>query len=113
MSSKLKKHKPNYRTIPANYCVGNRPMVQAKEYLKNRIDQITPNIYAAFALTLSDEKYGWTAEQITDLFADTQRLWLDSMSDGRNMAQICSDLLDIDVIAGGDEGYLDEEGGEH
>ena len=94
-----KKHKP----MPRRYRTGNFTIDAAKEYLFKRIDQITPNVYSAFALVLA-KNYGWEAEQIATLFAETQSLWQDSLDDGRDMAQICLDELGIDVRAGSDKG---------
>ena len=78
---------------------GNRSMDSAVEYLYKRIDQITPNIYAAFAIVLIRD-YGWDSDAVSELFGKTQILWQDALTDGRDMAQICSDEYDINVIAG-------------
>lgn len=77
---------------------GNFTMDAAKNYLYKRISQITPNVYAAFALALSER--GWSTEDISELFAQTQVIWQDALTDGRDMVQICSDELDIDVRSG-------------
>ena len=89
--------------IPKKYQTGNFAMDAAKRYLYGKIDQLTPQIYSAFALVLH-ENHGWDAEQIATLFAETQSLWAESAADGRNMAQICLDEIGIDVRAGSERG---------
>lgn len=96
------------KSMPSRFRTGNRMMDATKEYLYKRIDQITPNVYSAFALVLATN-YGWEPEQIATLFAETQSLWADSLDDGRDMTQICLDELGIDVRAGAEQGI---EGGE-
>lgn len=104
MGKDKKKHKKKNKGngLPKRYLTGNGGWDSAKRYLYKRIDQITPNIYAAFALVLS-RIYGWKTEKIAELFAETQKLWAESVADNRNMAQICYDELGIDVRAGAEQ----------
>ncbi len=95
MPMKKKKHK----SLPNRYRTGNFTIDAAKNYLYKKVDQITPNVYSAFCLVLS-RNYGWDAEEIAKLFAETQSLWCDSLTDGRDMTQICLDEIGIDVRAG-------------
>lgn len=70
------------------------------EKLRNGINEITPVVYSAFALALSDQKYGWTHEQIEDLFADTQWLWNKCIELDVSMPEYCLEKTGIDVISG-------------
>ena len=79
---------------------------KTKYSIKNeikRIDKLThdvvPQIYAAFALTLSYNNYKWTKEQIEDLFNETMALWDGSAREGVNMCEWCEEVTGIDVQA--------------
>lgn len=60
---------------------------------KREVYQVTPEIYAAFALCLDGR--GWTFEQIEELFAETQKLWTDMLGDGDDMCKICEEVTGI------------------
>lgn len=58
---------------------------------------IVPQIYAAFALTLSYDNYKWTKEQIEDLFNETMALCDASARECVNMCELCEEVTGIDV----------------
>lgn len=58
--------------------------------------QVTPNIYAAFAICL--HKKGWTYDQISNLFAETQFEWGMNLDQGINMVERCFNITGIDVM---------------
>ena len=104
----MPKSKVKHKRMPKRYRTGNFTIDATKEYLYKRIDQITPNVYSAFARVLA-KNYGWEADQIATLFAETQSLWQAYLDDGRKMVEICYDELGIDVRAGAEQGV---DGGE-
>ena len=104
----MPKNKPKHKSMPGKYRTGNYTIDAMKGYLYKRIDQITPNIYAAFALVLT-RNHGWEPDEIAVLFAETQALWADSLDDGRDMPKICLDEVGIDVRAGSEKGISGAE----
>lgn len=76
----------------------NRQMNAALDYLYKRVDQITPSVYAAFAIAL--DARGWSAEQIAELFAETQEIWAESKNYSEDIVEICSERTGIEVRAG-------------
>lgn len=83
-------------------------MTNRQRYIQNLIKEkkvekeahgVTPQVYAAFALTLSyeDGKYKWTPEQIEELFVETQALWEDCVKSDVDMCEWCYQVTGIDV----------------
>lgn len=85
------------------------PKQRKVEMLKNRykmqktskeIYQVTPEIYAAFAIAL--HKRGWDYDKIDSLFDDTQQIWNEYVQNGTSdhMASDCKKLTGIDIMGG-------------
>lgn len=68
------------------------------EQLRKRTSELIPEIYSAFCKVLY-EKYGWTADQIADLFADTQEAWQEIVdkNDVNTMIEWCEQLTGIEL----------------
>ena len=62
-----------------------------------KINQITPQVYAALALALH-RKHGWGFKGINDLFCESQEIWEECVNKGINMAKMCEDETGIDVV---------------
>lgn len=69
---------------------------QKLQRLYEQTHSVTPQIYAAFALTLSYDNYKWTPEQIEKLFTETMELWDDCARNGVNMCKWCEEVTGID-----------------
>lgn len=71
---------------------------QAEKHFRNEVNDLTPKIYAAIALALHrTEGFGYS--RINRVFSESQAIWQDSITDDRNMLQICLDETGIDVQA--------------
>ena len=79
----------------------NRQMNSAIDYLYRKVDQITPQVYAAFAVVLTER--GWEPEEIAKLFAETQTAWAESGERDVDIVTYCSETLGIEVRAGKQE----------
>ena len=78
----------------------NRLINQYKRmYLK--IQQITPEVYAAIALALHRE-HGWDYECINDLFNASQDIWYESYDADINIIKMCHDETGIELAKGDD-----------
>ena len=64
--------------------------------IADAVDNIVPRNYAAFALVLHRE-YGFDQDKITDIIASTQELYNDSLFQGFDIFQVCSDEVGIDM----------------
>ena len=62
-----------------------------------KINQITPQVYAALALALH-RKHGWGFKRINDLFCESQEIWEECVNKGINMTKMCEDETGIDVV---------------
>lgn len=77
--------------------MGNRTRIERINRMKQidaEIDSVLPNTYAAIALALF--RNGVTAEQITDIFAESQRIWEEARMERRSVADLCYEEADID-----------------
>ena len=87
-----KKHIPNYSNV-------NKLLEREKlKRLEHKIDEVLPNIYACFAIVLMDEKYGFSKQDIADLFAETGAIWNECSEKKVSMREWCQDLCKIDVM---------------
>lgn len=66
-----------------------------KLLLKSYIDFLVPRVYASIASSLWS--MGWTAEEIQDMFADSQERWRESTRDGWDMLRNVQDVTGIEV----------------
>lgn len=74
----------------------NKALMNGVKILYKKIQSITPEIYASFALVLS-RNYGWTHEQIEELFARSQQLWEEVSNSDLNMIQMCDEETGIEL----------------
>lgn len=70
----------------------------AKEliYFEKKIKQIVPQVYACIAIALFKE-YGWTYEQIEELFNISQDIWADNADRQENMLERCANETGIEL----------------
>lgn len=70
----------------------------AKElaYFEKKIKQIVPQVYACIALALFNE-YGWSYEQIEELFGISQEIWRDNADRAENMLERCANETGIEL----------------
>lgn len=90
----------NNRQNYINNVLQNNTKYARKQNIKRiykEVHGVLPQIYAAFALTLSYERYKWTPEQIEELFEETMALWEDCERNGVNMCEWCEKETGIDV----------------
>ena len=74
----------------------NRGKVDMLRRLQQEINNVTPSVYSAIAIGLVEE-FGWTAEQVNDLFVYTQGLWSACAEKNISMRQWCLELTNIDI----------------
>ena len=63
--------------------------------ISTQINFLVPRVYASIACALWNR--GWTAEQIEDMFAESQEYWIDSQKNGWDMLQNVQDVTGIEV----------------
>lgn len=66
-----------------------------KMLISTQIDFLVPRIYAALACALWNK--GWTAEQIEEVFAESQEYWQDSQQNGWDMLKNVQEVTGIQV----------------
>ena len=76
----------------------NRGKVDMLRRLQQEINNVTPSVYSAIAIGLVEE-FGWTAEQVNDLFVYTQGLWASCAEKNISMRQWCEELTGIQLCA--------------
>ncbi len=64
--------------------------------LKQKIKEITPEVYAGIALALH-RKYGWGYKRINDLFVESQLIWDECVLSDVNMVQLCENETGIEI----------------
>lgn len=72
-------------------------MICCEDY-NRKINNVTPSVYSAIAIGLVEE-FGWTAEQVNDLFVYTQGLWASCAEKNISMREWCLELTGIEVQA--------------
>ena len=76
----------------------NNDLINRYKLMYQKIQQITPQVYAGIALALH-RKYGWEYEDINDLFCESQDIWRECVDRDINMIQMCEEETGIDVQA--------------
>lgn len=74
----------------------NRGKVDMLRRLQQEINNVTPSVYSAIAIGLVEE-FGWTADQVNDLFVYTQGLWSACAEKNISMREWCKELTNIDI----------------
>ena len=77
-------------------------LAQAEKHYQDETNDLVPKVYAALALALHREE-GFGYSRIRRVFAESQKIWQDSLDDERNMIRICKDETGIDVMYGVNE----------
>ena len=74
----------------------NKDLINRYNILYNKVNRIVPEVYAGIALTLSRD-YGWTYEQINEMFAKSQQTWQDYSDSHLDMIQACEEETGIEL----------------
>ena len=62
------------------------------------INELTPKIYSAFAVSLH-RNYGFGFTRILRALADTQMLWMDDISGGESIMDVCQRETGINMMS--------------
>lgn len=81
----------------------NRGKVDMLRRIQQEINNVTPSVYSAIAIGLVEE-FGWTADQVNDLFVYTQSLWSECAKKNISMREWCLELTGISV-----QGFISEK----
>lgn len=80
-----------------NYLINQMKNIKKREKeLDQNIDVVLPSVYAAIALALH-RSCGTTADDIRYIFAESQRIWYESLEKDIDMIQMCEDETGIEV----------------
>ena len=79
--------------------------------LQRKITEITPMVYASFALALKRE-YGFGFQRILRVLASTQEIWNESINEDVDVISMCADETGIDVMSSVTAKELGAEGEE-
>lgn len=75
----------------------NRGKVDMLRRIQQEINNVTPSVYSAIAIGLVEE-FGWTADQVNDLFVYTQGLWASCAEKNISMVKWAEELTGISVV---------------
>ena len=80
-----------------NYLINQMKQIKKREKeLDQNIDVLLPSMYAAIALALY-RSCGTTPDDIRYIFAESQRIWYESLDKDIDMIQMCEDETGIEV----------------
>ena len=74
----------------------NSYLINKYKILYNKINQITPEVYAGIALALH-RKCGWGYKRINDLFEESQVIWNECINSDINMMEMCEKETGIEL----------------
>ena len=74
----------------------NNYLINKYKILYNKINQITPEVYAGIALALH-RKCGWGYKRINDLFEESQIIWNECINSDINMMEMCEKETGIEL----------------
>lgn len=74
----------------------NRQLINQFKYVYKTAQDITPSVYASIAIPLIT-KYGWTQDEVEQLFLDSQDEWQNSIGSNDNMILRCERITGIDM----------------
>lgn len=74
----------------------NNRLINQYKHMYQKIQQITPEVYAGIALALHRE-HGWGYKRINDLFNASQDIWNECVQSELNMIQMCYEETGIDI----------------
>lgn len=79
----------------------NNALINTYKRLDRKIQELTPNIYASFALALH-RRWGWGAKRIGDLFNEVAAIWSRGVNESHNLLKECEDetgiIIQIEVF---------------
>ena len=64
--------------------------------MDRKCKEITPEVYASIAIALH-RKCEWGFKRISDLFAESQKVWNECIQSGESMVEMCERETGIDV----------------
>lgn len=76
----------------------NNDLINRYKLLNERINTITPTVYAGIALALH-RKCGWGYKRINDLFMESQKIWYECNEKGIDMVSMCEEETGIELRA--------------
>lgn len=82
----------------------NNFLINQYKRLAQEINNVTPQVYAGIALTLS-RNYGWGSEEISGLFAQSQEIWNECVDSGVDMIAMCEEETGIECRTGTAENF--------
>lgn len=74
----------------------NKKLVDRYKILYQKIQQITPEVYASLALALH-RHCGWEFEQIEELFGVSQLIWEECLDKDIDMIEMCLQETGIEL----------------
>ena len=74
----------------------NNKLIEQYKTMYKKIQQITPEVYAAIALALH-RKNKWGYKRINELFEESQKIWQESVNEDKDMVQMCMDETGIEL----------------
>lgn len=74
----------------------NNKLIEQYKTMYKKIQQITPEVYAAIALALH-RKNKWGYKRINELFEESQKIWQESVNEDKDMVQMCLDETGIEL----------------
>lgn len=80
------------------YYNSQRSLAKKKEKMdiEGRISWLVPHVYGSIGLSLYD-KYGWDADQIQELFSDSQDLWQASTREGWDILKNAEEIIGVEL----------------
>ena len=78
---------------------------KAKLDIEGRIDWMVPRVYASIGLALY-EKYEWEAEQIQELFTESQEIWQSSTNIGWDLLANAEEIVGAEFKRFGETGNI-------
>lgn len=75
----------------------NNAFINGQKRLAREINDITPKVYAAIAISLH-RNHGFGYKRINALFLESQQVWNECVQSGVDMLQMCEDETGIDVV---------------
>lgn len=76
--------------------MANKRLINQCKAMYQQINQITPSIYSAMAISL--HRHGVAFEDIESIFAESQIIWTECVQKDINMPEMCFQETGIDVL---------------
>ena len=72
----------------------NNALINTYRTLDRKIKELTPNIYASFALALH-RYHDWTTDEVAELFGEVHGIWSEGVNESHNLLEECEEEVDI------------------